>query len=257
MARFLDGTLSGGDEDDMRKHLGICPECRLDLSEMEQILAGADAVHDDIRKVMAGIDWEALPARIADAAWSPDRGRRKRGETASFRKTIFSPRWRPVYAGALAGLVIGAAGMLLILKPQMPRSASGAKFFASRDVIARAESELARQETLDYLQQSQFLILDLIQNGSGGGQPLRDKLAVQKARELLSKKRYINPQLDTARMVKARAICNQIEILFLELSQFSDELSEEELSRLKEFVEQKQLLLKIKLLRKELDENEV
>jgi hypothetical protein len=74
---------------------------------------------------------------------------------------------------------------------------------------------------------------------------------------MLAKKRFLNQQLDKGEMAKAREICDQIEILFLELSQMSDELSAEETAKIKEFVEQKQLLLKIKLLRKELKESEV
>jgi hypothetical protein len=58
-------------------------------------------------------------------------------------------------------------------------------------------------------------------------------------------------------LARAREVCNQIEFLFLELSQISDELTAEETARIKDFVEQKQLLLKIKLLKKELQEREV
>jgi ribosomal protein S13 len=58
-------------------------------------------------------------------------------------------------------------------------------------------------------------------------------------------------------MSKAREICNQIEVLFLELSAVSGELSEAEAARIKDYIEQKQLLLKIELLKKELQDNEV
>ena len=53
-------------------------------------------------------------------------------------------------------------------------------------------------------------------------------------------------------MAKAKAICDQIEMLFLELSQISDELPAAELHRIRGFVEERQLLLKINLVKKEL-----
>jgi len=50
---------------------------------------------------------------------------------------------------------------------------------------------------------------------------------------------------------------DQIELLFLELSQLSPELSVRELEKVREMVEEKQLLLKINLIKKELQQGEV
>ncbi len=58
-------------------------------------------------------------------------------------------------------------------------------------------------------------------------------------------------------MAKARAICDQIELLFLELTQMSSELSEVEIERIRSFIEERQLLLKINLVEKELEQSEV
>jgi len=58
-------------------------------------------------------------------------------------------------------------------------------------------------------------------------------------------------------MAKAKAICDQIEYLFYELMQISAELSEEEVSKIQNMIEEKKLLLKIKLLKKELEQSEV
>ena len=53
-------------------------------------------------------------------------------------------------------------------------------------------------------------------------------------------------------MSKAKAICDQIEMLFLELSQIDEELSAAEMGRIRDYVEGRQLLLKINLVKKEL-----
>jgi hypothetical protein len=53
-------------------------------------------------------------------------------------------------------------------------------------------------------------------------------------------------------MAKAKAICDQIEMLFLELAQVGDDLPAAELQRIQGFVEERQLLLKINLVKKEL-----
>jgi hypothetical protein len=58
-------------------------------------------------------------------------------------------------------------------------------------------------------------------------------------------------------MAKAKVICDQIELLFLELSQISDDLTGVEMKRIQSMIEDRRLLLKISLVEKELEESEV
>ena len=74
----------------------------------------------------------------------------------------------------------------------------------------------------------------------------------ERARDLLQKKKYLNAQLERFQMSKAKAICDQIEMLFLELSQIDEELPAAEMGRIRDYVEGRQLLLKINLVKKEL-----
>jgi hypothetical protein len=84
-----------------------------------------------------------------------------------------------------------------------------------------------------------------------------EELASGRAKELLAKKKYLNPQLGNSRMAKAKVICDQIELLFLELSQISDDLTGAEMKRIQGMIEDRRLLLKISLVEKELEESEV
>ncbi len=58
-------------------------------------------------------------------------------------------------------------------------------------------------------------------------------------------------------MAKARNLCDQIERMFVELSLISEEISAEEAARIQRYIEEKNLLLRIKLLRGELAGSEV
>jgi len=78
-----------------------------------------------------------------------------------------------------------------------------------------------------------------------------------KARELLSKKKFLNPQLEKAQMAKAKEICDQIELLFYELAAVSEGLTEIERREMQNLIEDRSLLLKIRLLKKELQKSEV
>ncbi len=282
-AAFAGGTLDADGEARMRAHARSCPECRRRLAEVEELLAGAAAVRGDIDSVMDTIDWEALPGTIAARVFGgrgPGRDpgirfRRARPSRISpgecegpSRQPLFerlsdvlsgwgAPRWRPVLAAALAGLIIGAGGMFFALRPRAVPAGDRAGYFASSDVIDRMEYQMARQETLDYLDRSQTLLLEFAQNGAAGPIPLSRADTVEKARALVEKKRYLNTQLESIPLAKARAICDQIELLFIELGRSGEDLTPAEAAEIRDYIERKQLLLKIKLLRSELTGSEV
>jgi hypothetical protein len=203
------------------------------------------------------VDWEATAERIADAAFAAPAARPAvGGSLRPFWSRLFQPRLRPVTAALLAGVVLGAAGMFAVLKSR-PAAFVARGFSASRDSIDQVEYQLARRETLDYLDKSQLLILDFVQAAPGQARLLQKGPGSQPARDMLAKKRNINLQLGSVRMAKAREICNQIEVLFLELAAVSGDLSLADAAQIKDYIEQKQLLLKIKLLKRELQESEV
>ena len=58
-------------------------------------------------------------------------------------------------------------------------------------------------------------------------------------------------------MAKAKEICDQIEMLFYELAQVSEGLTPAQCRGIQNMIEEKNILLKIKLLKKELQESEV
>ncbi len=257
LAAYMNGDLSVDSVQVFKEHLAMCPKCKNEFEDIQKILDGADALHDDIKKVMDTIDWDALPGRITSAVFEKARAGRLSSGARSFWDAIFQPRWRPVYAGVTAGLVLGVILTLAFLKPGLLRTPPGATYYASNEFIDRVELQMAKRDTLDYLERSEYLILDFIQSPPGKAQILRQNQTVGQAKDLLSKKRYINQQLDRIQMAKAKDICNQIELLFLELSQISDSLAAEEIIKIQKLVEDKQLLLKIKLLKKEIENSEV
>jgi len=201
------------------------------------------------------VDWEALPAKVADYVF--EKAARPRRLTLAERLRPLRPVMVSVYAGIVLGIILGSLATFLVLKRQAPSAVSDNKFFASPEFIDRVELEMARRQTLDYLQKSQYLLLDIAQASSLGKGTGMAELASGRAKDLLAKKKYLNPHLVNTRMAKAKAICDQIELLFLELSQISDDLTEAEIKRIQGMIEDRRLLLKINLVEKELEESEV
>jgi len=219
---------------------------------VERLLGETEAVRSEIRRAAASVDWETLPSVIADRAMAERGGALARSVTPGLRGWPFVFLMKPALAGLAAGLVVGAVAMYLALRgPAVPQNRDDA-YYASGDFLDRAELELARRNTLDYLEKSQYVLLDVFESADRGA-IVPAALRSERARDLLQKKKYLNAQLGTVRMAKAKALCDQIEMLFLELAQVDEELPAAELAKLRSYVEERQLLLKINLVRKELE----
>ncbi len=241
----------------MTKHLKRCPECRKIVAEIDHIMDEANAVKEEIQRAVDSVDWDGLPARITDYVFEKAAPPDKFSRLGRFKALLLQPKLKPVMAGLFLGLLIGSFAMYLALKDSgSTASAGGSGFFASREFLDRVELEMARRETLDYLQKSQYILLDFVE-APAGHLAERAAFGSAQAKELLSKKKYLNTQLDKYQMAKAKAICDQIELLFLELAQISEELSDAELEYIRSLIRDRRLLLKINLVRKELEESEV
>jgi hypothetical protein len=253
---FLSRELAPEDERAMSAHLGSCRRCRSEVDSLRALFGEAESFREETRAVLASVDWETLPSRIA--ARLPERPAplAKTAAQPRLRAQLWSPRLRPALAGLLVGLLLGGLGMFFALRRPSARRPA-AEFFASGEFLDRVELEMARRQTLDYLDKSQYLFLDVLERSGGSGPAGPDTLASQEARELISRKKYLNPQLDKFGMAKAKDLCDQIEILVFELSQLSPRVSAAEVDRIRAMVRDRQLLMKIRLVKKELERSEV
>lgn len=230
----------------MDERTGTGPERRAEDEAVGRLLGETAAVREEIRRAAEAVDWEALPALIADRVLVQERTAAGRARPRPF---LF--RLRPALAGLAAGLVLGAAAMTLVLKTPGPRRAGAGAYYASGEFLDRAELEMARRGAVDYLEKSQYVLLDVFESDQVG--PVAPAaLRMARARDLLQKKKYLNGQLERFQMAKAKAICDQIEALFLELSQIDEDMTAAELGKIRGLVEERQLLLKINLVKKEL-----
>jgi hypothetical protein len=253
----LSGELKKDEEKLLLSHLETCASCRKELDELKRLLQGSDSFQEEIDTALASVDWNALPDQISEYVFKEEQRQRAKSWLTGIISWLSQPKLRPVFAGILFGLLLGSVATYLILKPPHLELANGETYFASKDFLERVELEMARRETLDYLEKSQYLLLDFVQSPSREKVSNESIFASQQAKNLLSKKKYLNPELDKFQMAKAKEICDQIEILFLELSQISTQLSKEEIKRIQNLIQEKQLLLKIKLVKKELEGSEV
>lgn len=256
---FLLGELRDGETQSLESHLETCADCRSELAALRQVMQGAETFQEDMEKAMAAVDWDALPSKIADRVFQRPQVSVRPSRSSRLLGLLLRPSLRPVYAALFAGIILGVVLTLVVLRPSgsIPSPAEGV-FLLPQGALDSMDVEVARRETLDYLEKSRYLLLDFVQSTDERSAGFwQSDFAAQKTRDLLSKKKYLNQQLDKYKLAKAKIICDQIELLFLELTQISGELAEAELQALRDLIEEKQILLKIKLVTKELEESEV
>jgi len=258
LVAYLYGECQGTEKKQVETHLKTCQKCKRELRELAEVYEAADALNEEMEQAAESVDWEILPAHIAHGVFDKEKNRDQQSRRAGFWPFLVQPRFRLAYAGLLLGIVMGAVLTFLIFRaPSLQVSESG-RIVAPQGFYDMMELEMARRETIDYLDRSEFLLLDFIQSSpEKSAEFWQTEYASQKARDLLSKKKYIDPQLDKIRLIKAKFICDQIELLFYELMQISEELSKEELQNIQRLIQERQILLKIKLVRKELQKSEV
>lgn len=246
---YLRGDLEEGRRTTVAEHLKECADCRREAEELGRVLDGADAVRGEIHDALRSVDWEALPRSVAEYVYRNAGEPEKASVGERVRGWFLRAGLKPVAAVAGLGVLVGAVAMYLVLKGPAPGPGRAEGFYASGEFLDRAELEMARRDTVSYLEKSQFLLRDFA--AAPAGEEGRIFRASQ-AQELLAKKKYLNRELEKFQMAKAKAICDQIEMLFLELAQIGDEMPEAELARIRDMVQERQLFLKINLVKKEL-----
>lgn len=255
LVAYLGGEMSNRDREDVRHHIETCPACADEVRAIEKLLEGAGSLGQSMKKVLASIDWDAQAEKIVSTVWEEKSPART--EPGRERLWLFGLRFRPVLAGLILGILVGAVAMFFAYRSGAFRKPEAEAFFASSEFLSRVDQEMARRETLDYLEKSQYVLLELAQTQTETGDCRLTQAATRETRELLSKKKYLNPQLEKVRMAKAKAICDQIELLFFELAQVSENLTPAQCRGIQNMIEEKNILLKIKLLKKELQGSEV
>ncbi len=257
LAAYYYRELSGTESARVEAHLETCKDCWQELNLIKKTLNGADAFNPEIAAALASVDWDTLPDKIADRVLIHNEENVPRS-WSRFWSSLFRPQFRPVYAALLLGIAMGAVLTFFVLRSPQEIQLAADGIFVPAGVMESMDVEVARRKTLDYLEKSQYLLLEFLQAEPDRAADFwRSDFAAQETRGLLSQKRYIDSQLNKYQMAKAKAICDQIEFLFLELTQLSQEISEAELERVRNLIQERQLFLKINIIRQELERSEV
>lgn len=251
------------------RHLASCPGCASDWETMRRALDAADP--ETVFPTEAEVDWDrqardtVARARTAAAAgipgssdaYSPDRWRRP--------LTTLVPaaaRWAVLAAAALVAVLLvngwpgrRAAGPAGGSPPPVSGELPSAE--SVRESAAMIETRLARRGATRYLTDSRVLLLNLVQA------PARCRrtdgefditFEKEKSRELLRRKNLHEGNLDTLRDRRLADLVGQLESVLIQVASLGDCASARQIHELREQIEKRQILLRIDLFTREMQE---
>jgi hypothetical protein len=221
-----------------------CSACRQELAGWQVLLAAASKRTAAEAECQA-IDWDDVSGRIMR-------------EIDHAHKTIKMPRQRRIFsfatlAAAAALLLAVGVGIFFLMQPHRKVALDPDSGTVSPATVSRMQSGLAREEVLNYLQQSQLMLTDLLKDcASEEIAPWEIRLYSQQAKELLMKKKYFQQNLPAVEWLKVRNVSERIDWLNYEILQLDDQQLCSQINRLQQIMENEKLLLKIRLLEKDL-----
>lgn len=228
---FAEGELGPHERLRVETHLVECAACREEASRIETVRS---ALSDPELFAAAGADWDALPSRLAEQA----------------RQS--APRsWGRNHWLALAASLLIVCSLLLLLRRETPRPAATAQ--GNDAFLRQMETVYAREATARYLAECQDLLLEIVRvEPSCEGNKRDVALEVSQARELVRRKRLLEPQLQLPAVSRARDLCDDLDSLLVDFSTAAQCESRDNLRAIERTIEREQLMLRINLLKTEM-----
>ncbi len=240
-----EGLLGADEAGWVSEHLRVCAGCRAEAEGINMVRGWLS--DPSIFAPQETYAWQALPEKLAMQARACRRS------------------WLPLDFGSAgwalslaAAVVIGFAlihwihnaipmrGTGVAIRQSAP--APGNEAFLDRIYVAHA-----RLATSRYLAACQDLLLSTLRAEASCEKKLYDVSAeVVQARELLARKRLLDPELSAPEVAHARSLCDELEGFLLNLSLSEKCETPDKMRRLERYVQRQQLLLRIRVIQGEL-----
>jgi hypothetical protein len=242
------GVLEGREREEVVAHLAECPRCREEHDALRAIVAAMEA--DPLREAEPTVPLSFLVARVereVERALVP-RGR---------------PRWwlvaLPAASAVLAAAVLVPA-IVSRLRPA-PEAARAeippaeASTLLTEDALARIERNLAREHAARYLSEAGEVLVAVAATGvdcDRADERLDVGRAPERSRELLERRTMVVRGGGEA-VSSARGVLDEVELALREVADLPSCVRRRDLEHLRREVEERQLLMRIRLMTRELE----
>lgn len=231
------GCLEGAERERAQAHLEACADCRREHDEVRRLLEAVAL--DPVRSAEPGLPLEFLVTRVE----------------ARLDRVVRAPAWR--WAWLAAGIGIGLlAAPLASRLVERARSTPPLQASVSMDdeTLRRLARVMAREQAVRYLLEAE----DVLLNVKAHARPCPDKHShvelhaeAERSRELLARRALLlDPEADA--LVPARDVLLDVDAVLREVASLESCSGREELDRVRRAMEERRLLMKLRLLSREL-----
>lgn len=231
-------------------HLKVCSACKEEYQQYQRIFKSTAYLNRDSEKLMETIDWNGNAQEISRRIRS---GSSRAARSFSFTFNILN--WKALVPLTAAVFLLGIwLGYVLF------HSSPGQSFFQARPLgqqasLSRLETTLAQREVSSYLREAQLLLTDLMRQCDVKGAVFtREQLNRKRVKMLLTRSRYFDQDLDNPRLLSSKDLLKKIEWLLYEILTLDENISCDQLQRFQDYIRQERLLLKIRLIGKDITE---
>ncbi len=224
-------------------HLKTCSECREEAVGIEKVRSCL--MDPELFSPAEDYSWQLLPGKLSEKA-----------QTSSTVKS-----WLPANMGSLgwtlslAATLVLACGLIWLTRRQEVRPVPVAHADApgNQAFLGRIQSAHAREMTARYLSECQDLLLNVVRAEKSCDRHRFDvSLEVERAQDLLRRKRLLDSELSAPEVAYAKDLCDELETFLIDLSTSEKCETSDRLQGMERFIQKEQLLLRINVLQAEL-----
>jgi len=241
------GVLGGAERDETLAHVEGCARCRTELGELRAVVAAMEA--DPLREAEPPVPLAFLVGRVER-------------EVERTLVPAARPRWwlvaLPAAAAVLAvAVLVPSLVARLRPAPEAARAAippSEASSLLTEDALARIERNLAREHAARYLSEAGEVLVSVAATGvdcDRADERLDVGRAPERSRELLERRALV--QAGGEAVASARGVLDDVEMALREVADLPSCVKRGDVDRLRQEVESRQLLMRIRLMTRELE----
>jgi hypothetical protein len=258
---YASGQLLPVDIQRIEEHLPTCQNCREEYTLIQQLKRETHRLDEACNAVMTSIDWEETAYTITgNIPFKRTAPRKSRKPWFAFNLSAISFSWK-LAVPAITGIFLLGIWLGYLLFHVTPIDTSWTSVpTTSKSSLDRLENTLARKEVVSYFDQTQLVLTDLMKQCSTDGSfSLQNQVDIRRVRTLLGKSRYFKENLDNPQLLSSKPLLKKIEWLLYEIlmTDIEEDISCKKLQQLQNYIKQERLLLKMRLVGKELTLSEV
>ena len=244
LALLASGVLEGAEREAALRHLDACPRCASEHAELVRVLALVAA--DPVRVAEPPVGASALATRVGARLDALEREPRRSRLTLP---AVLAPVAAVAAVVALAVIVRQGHERYV---PPAPTAGPAEQVEVSEDALRRLERNLAREQAARYLSEAQDLLVTVAaspHNCDRESERVDVGAEAERSRELLRRRALL---LETDAVASAQPVLDDVEQMLREVATLESCVRVRDVERLQEQMERRQLLMKMKLMQREL-----